>query len=430
MLLNQSTLTIVVLILVVLLYASEKIPLALTAVLSMLAMYFTGVLTFSEAFSGFANNAVIMIIGMGIFGHALMATGLIEGFVQMLSRLFLGGKGFSERGFLLVGGAIAAAMSVVINPMLTTSIFMSIIDAIARQPGSKITRKNTYLPIAIATIYGAMCTSISSTTIIATSNLLSESAVGRPFTFFEPAVVGIPCVIVYLLFFPTLGHRLEEKCFQFDDLPSDSEGFQAKTADTSPIKRYITIATLGICVLLFIFSDFSLGAVALAGGAVLMLTGCVETGAAIKSLNWSTIILVASSIGFAKGVDVSGAGETIANFIIDLCGPMAQTGFGVCIIALIVSSLLSNFMNNSSTALILVPIFIIIGENIGAPLVPVAIASGACVNLATATPVCTANITITASAGYRFRDYLCVGGAINLICVLVCAVALYLVYFI
>jgi len=426
---GQAGITLVVLIAVIILYATEKLPLALTAILSMLSVYFLGVLTFSEAFSGFANNAFIMVVGMSFFASAFSSTGLIDLIIKGLEKMFVGNKGLTEKKFILLSGVISAVMSMFLNPMLVTTIFMNIIDAMAVQPNSKITRRNTTFAVSVASVYGSMFTSVSATTVILTSSLLADGPHGKPLSFFEPAVLGIPCFLVYLLFYSTFGYRLQEKCFHFNESTLSLEMTAGAAENVSRTKIAITLGTLVVCIGLFIFSDYALGAVAFAGAAVLVLTKCVDLKFALSKVNWSTAILLAASIGFAKGVEVSGAGLLIANFLIDLAGPLASSPFGVCVLGLIVSSLVSNFMSNSSTALILVPLFTIIAQNVGAPVLPVVIASGVGAGLATATPICTGHITLTTAVGYRFIDYVRVGGLINVLAIIASAAGLYLFYF-
>ena len=161
---GQAGVTLVVLLAVMILYATEKIPLVLTAILSMLSVYFLGILSFSEAFSGFANNAFIMIVGMSFFASAFCSTGVIDLLVTGLQKLFLGNKALTEKKFILLSGILSAVMSMFLNPMLVTTIFMNIIDAMAAQPKSKITRRNTTFAVSVASVYGSMFTSVSATT--------------------------------------------------------------------------------------------------------------------------------------------------------------------------------------------------------------------------------------------------------------------------
>ena len=59
----SSTIAIIILVITIILFATGKIPLAITAVCSALAMGIFGVIPFSKAFAGFSNDVTMMVIG-------------------------------------------------------------------------------------------------------------------------------------------------------------------------------------------------------------------------------------------------------------------------------------------------------------------------------------------------------------------------------
>lgn len=425
----DALVTLIILGVVLVLYATEVIPIALTAIVSMMAVYLTGILSFEQAFSGFSNTVFLMLIGMSVFGSAFAHTGILDIVVERLQRYFLSRKNFTEKKFVLISGFFGAVMSTILNPVLVTTIFMDIFDSMARKPGSGITRRNTVYPLSVASVYGATLTSISLSTLILSSAFLEKSSYGQPFRFFEPAVLGIPCLIAFMLYFGTIGYSLERKFFRFEEKPVANRG-PVHSGDGVRDKRKmtITLVTLAVCMVLFIFSDYSIGAVAFGGAMVLFLTKCVDMPTAFREVNWSTAILLAASMGFANAVEISGAGAIIADWLIKLFGPLATTAVGICFLGLLISSIMSSFMANASTALILLPIFVIIAENCGAPLLPVVLAVGGGAGLAISTPICTCHITLTTSVGYRFKDYTLVGGLLNLITIVLCTGTLYVCY--
>ena len=428
----SEIITLAVLLIAIVLFVSEKIPLYLTAMLAMLAMLFAGILDFKTAFSGFANNATFMLIGIGMIGYALNSTGCVLVLSNFLNKLFLNknGKHISEKAFILISSTLCALLSAFLNPVLVVSIFMSICDALAIAKGSGITRKNTYMPLAVAGAYGSQLTSISATTIIAVSGLMAETEVGRGFTFFEPALIGIPCLIVFLVYMIVFGYRIEQKGFRFEEqLPAEISKNSDVLERVPTWKRIFTVAVLLGCILMFIFSDFALGAVALAGGAILMVFNCINPKDTLKNLNWSTVFLFACCYGFTKAIEVSGLGASIANLFVDNMGALANSGFAICIIAMICSNVLSNVMSNSATALMLVPIFISIAQSAGAPLLPVIMSAGLGAGMVTATPVCTPHVTITSAAGYKFVDYLKFGGVANILAMVTSLTVIWFVYF-
>lgn len=421
--------TVVVLCAVIVSYAVGKIPLVITAMLSMLTLYFTGIISFQEAFSGFSNNAVMMLVGMQMIGLALSDNGIVDILSRGITNFFTKKAHLSEKHFILISGVLAALLSTVLNPTLVVLMFMEIIDGLAAQPGSQFTRKNTYLPLCISSTYGALFTSISATTLVVTSGLIAESSVGRHLSFLEPLPLGIAAMAVFVLVYATFGYPLEQRCFTFPDILAETKEKTAGKAEPSPRKLRLTLGILVLAIGFMVFSKFSLGAVSLAAGAALILTGCVSAQRAFEGVKWQTTVLVACCLGFAKGVDVSGAGLLIARGAVHLFGSVISSNPVVLmVLALVISSLLSNVMNNSSAAAVLVPIFITIAEEAAIPVLPVALAVGVGAMLASATPICAPVFTIATSAGYRFQDYLRVGGVINLLSIAACAAVLYVLY--
>lgn len=93
-----------------------------------------------------------------------------------------------------------------------------------------------------------------------------------------------------------------------------------------------------MCVVAFVFVGTTIGyiiglnynAVALFGACVVIFTGCINMKKAVDAVNWNTILVVAGTIGFAKEIEYSGAGEIIAEAMIKFFGGLAQSQFGMC----------------------------------------------------------------------------------------------------
>ena len=81
---SQSTIAIIIILIITVLYATEVFPLAVTSLLAMSAMVVTGIIDWTEAFSGFSSSIVLMLIGVCIIGEAFFTTGLAESLGNML----------------------------------------------------------------------------------------------------------------------------------------------------------------------------------------------------------------------------------------------------------------------------------------------------------------------------------------------------------
>ncbi len=72
------TTTLIILVVSAVLFVSGKMRSDLVAVLVMLSLILTGILTPAEALSGFSNPIVIMMVGLFVVGGGIFTTGLAK----------------------------------------------------------------------------------------------------------------------------------------------------------------------------------------------------------------------------------------------------------------------------------------------------------------------------------------------------------------
>ena len=102
----------------------------------------------------------------------------------------------------------------------------------------------------------------------------------------------------------------------------------------------------------------------------------------------------------------------------------------MCMLILVLSTVLSNFMSNIGVVVLIVPICLKLAATMGVDATPALlwpVPSGT--NVSVATPVCVGPITVTTVAGYRFKDYVRVGGLFNLLATIVTEISLWAVYY-
>lgn len=141
----------------------------------------------------------------------------------------------------------------------------------------------------------------------------------------------------------------------------------------------------------------------------------------MKNVKWGSVFLIAGAMGFASGISSSGAAQIIADFAIRICGPIGESPFGMWVICLCVTALLSNFISNTAAALTLSPIAISFAQSFGADILPFVLVCAIGASLSVATPVCNANLSLISSIGYKFKDIFRVGGIINILAVITAA---------
>lgn len=424
---EPSTIALIILLIALILFITEKIPLPITAIMAMLAMAFTGVISFNEAFSGFSNRVVFMIIGMSMLSASFFSVGLASKIGQILLRF----DRLDERMFVAIIFSLAMCLGIFFNAMIVVAMFAPILDSVTVETNGKISRKMTYLPLAIGSIIGGQASSISASCIMTASGMLANSYYGRGMTIFEPLKIGLPGMLVSLLFYLTIGYKLQKRFFDFPEkkssLPIKEKG--APPPQNMTYRMWFVLIVSIACIIGFI-AGLNMGATALLSACIVIIFRCVSVKDAFANVSWETVFIVAGSLGFAQGIAASGAGQVITDTILSICGPIGQSAAGMCIVMMFIATILSNFMSNTATVTILMPIALALAQTLGADAMAFALACGIGADMSLATPICQAPITYSITAGYRAKDFLRVGGLLNLLIFIVAAAALYFWFFI
>lgn len=422
---ETSTIAIIILVATLILYAIPKMPLSVTTILAILAMVLFGVVDFASATSGFANNVVFLNAGMMIIGQAMVTTGLAQRVGNLVTRVNIGKN---ERLCIMLVLVVSTVLSVFINGAITVSIMMPIIDAIVLKSGGAISRKQTYMPLGIGSVIGNNVLTISATSMLTAVAMLEEMGYGT-MSIFAPLGVNLPAIIVVFIFYALVGQKLQERWYQFDEVPVAVSNEDTTDTKQYPVWKQIVVVLDFLAVVGCMIAGVPYGPVCLAGAVVVILTGCISEKNAMQSVSWSTIIVIAGSLGISSGMSESGAGAIIANFFIDIAGPLGESGIGMCVILFFIGSIISDVMSDNASVAILLPIGAAISEALGINPTPIFLAICSGVKVGLATPICVTPMTMVAVPGYRFVDYLRMGGLVNLICMVVTCAMIGFIYF-
>ncbi len=172
----------------------------LVAFAALLAAVIGGAVPAGEAFSGFANDAVVIVALVLVLSRALMNSGAVE-----LVASFVLKAGRSVSGHIAVMAVVGAALSAVINNVAALVMLMNLDIEAARREKRAIGL--TLMPLSFATILGGMITMIGTPPNIVVAQI-RERAMGEPFGIFDFTPVGLACALVGIAFVATIGWRL------------------------------------------------------------------------------------------------------------------------------------------------------------------------------------------------------------------------------
>ena len=225
----QILIVLVIMGFTIFMLVTEIVRIDVTAILTMLALSWTGILTSSEALSGFSSNAVVAMIAVMILGEGVARTGMMSRFSKWLLKR-VGTKKTTVLGSLSIS---VGTLSGVIQNIGAAALFLPSIIDIARR--IKVSASVLIMPIGFAAIIGGTLTMVGSGHLILTNDLL-ESANLEPYGLFAVTPVGVALLVAAILFFLFFG-----KIF----LPQGAEGGklekteQEKVIDAFNLKKDI-----------------------------------------------------------------------------------------------------------------------------------------------------------------------------------------------
>jgi di/tricarboxylate transporter len=185
----------------ILLFMSERLRLDLVALLALLALALTGILTPAQALAGFADPIVVMIAALFVVGGGIFRTGVAARFGHALGRL----AGRSRARLTLVVMLGAGALSALMSSTGTVAVMLPVTAAMAWNAG--LSPSLLLLPLALGALLGGLLTLIGTAPNIVVANQLAAAGL-EPFGFFDFTPVGLAMLAAGVLFMVLFGGRL------------------------------------------------------------------------------------------------------------------------------------------------------------------------------------------------------------------------------
>ena len=412
---SQITITLLFLLFAIVMFMWEKIPLGLTSMIVCVGLVVTGVLEWQTAFAGFIDSNVILFVAMFIVGGALFETGMankIGGIVTHFAK--------TERQLIVAIMVIVGVMSGFLSNTGTAAILIPVVIGIAAKSG--YSRSRLLMPLVFAAAMGGNLTLIG-----APGNMIAQSGmegIGLKFGFFDYAKVGVPILIVGIIYFAFIGYKF------LPNKEGSDEGIFDESKDFSHVpkwKQYLSLVILLLTLVGMIFEEqlgIKLCVIGCMGALALMITGVISEKDALASIDLKTIFLFGGTLSLAAALEQTGAGELIAEKVIGMLGDNPSP-YVLTFVIFMLCCVMTNFMSNTATTALMVPIGISIAQGMGADPSAVLMAcviGGSC---AYATPIgMPANTMVVGAGGYKFMDLVKAGFPLIIIATVVSMIIL------
>lgn len=418
---EPSTLTIIILILAVISFLLEKIPVNMTVMLTMCALVLTGLVTPQEAVSGFASTTILMLIGVVIVGSALFETGVCDKVAAVVTRYAK-----TERQMIMAILILASIMSAGLSNSGTVAVFIPIIMGITAS--TDFSRSKLMMAAFLGSMAGGRLTLVGDAAV---NVLIGDQikALGQPFGFFEISKIGVPLTIIMLIYMYFIGYKFLPDRREFSD--EDQIFAQGAKKDVPRWKQIASVAVLLAVFVGMIFEEqtgIPSYMVAIMGAVADVLLGIFTEKQAYNLVSIKTAILLDGMTPLATALKNTGAAQIMADMLIRLIGGSTNVYY-ITIVIFILTCVMTQFMSNVVTITLLMPIIIAIAETIG--VVPSALLMVLCIasTMSILTPIaCPPGNLIYAYGGYRFSDYVKSNIGLTLVFLVACIVMILLIW--
>ena len=198
---SEVATVLAILIIAIFLFVTEKIRVDLVALIVLVALALTNLVSPAEALSGFSNLAVVTVWAVLILSAGLSRTGV----ANFIGRQILRFAGESEIRLIVAIMITAGVLSGFMNNIGAVALLLPVVISIARRTG--IAPSKLLMPLAFASLLGGLTTLIGTPPNILISEALNNAGLA-PFKMFDFAPVGLVILVAGIGYMALIGRHI------------------------------------------------------------------------------------------------------------------------------------------------------------------------------------------------------------------------------
>jgi Na+/H+ antiporter NhaD/arsenite permease-like protein len=198
---TDEAITFLIVGVAVVVFAWDRLPVAVVTIAVALSLWATGILTLEESLAGFGDPTVVFIAALLIVADSLDATG-VTGWVshQLIDR-----AGASRARLLLLTMGMCVLLTLAVTPNAAVPALVPVVAVMAAR--TRRAPSQLLMPLAFVSLAGSVLILTATPVNIITSNAAADAGVGA-FGYFEFALVGAPLLAGTVAIILLLGERL------------------------------------------------------------------------------------------------------------------------------------------------------------------------------------------------------------------------------
>jgi di/tricarboxylate transporter len=183
------------------LFSTNRLRSDIVAMLVLLALLLTNTLSVAEAFAGFSDPTVMIVIAMFIISEAVVFTGI----AASLGNVILRYGGVSETRLMVIIMLTVAGVGAFMSSTATVAIFIPITLVVAEK--ANINHRRLLMPLSIGALISGMMTLIATTPNLIVNTALAQKGL-ESLSFFSFTPFGVVTLVVAILFMGIVGRGL------------------------------------------------------------------------------------------------------------------------------------------------------------------------------------------------------------------------------
>ena len=395
---NSMGIALLILAATIALFIWEPIPIVVTAIGASILYAYTGIIDINTIFSGYNSTTIVLLAGMMVVGSSLFHSGVTDIIGQKMVKI----TGKSERNIILVTLVVSCVLSAICSNIGVMVALAPLVTAMCISAGHGPSK--SLLALLFGAQFGGFVTLVGVGSNASAAGVMAELGY-EPFGFFAITPFGIGICILGTLFFTFVGSRYLPDTGYIPEF--------AKTEKKEFDKKKALICCLTMAAVLVVIASGSkkvpMHIAAVVGALIIVGSGCMTVQDAIKAIDWNCLVLVGALSAISTGIKNCGAGDAVANLIINILGEN-PTPFMISTVIFFAAVILTQVMSNIPTILVFMPIGLSIAEKIGVSPYPIAMIITLAGAASYATPFAAPQNMMTVGwTKYKFTDFMKIG---------------------
>jgi len=336
------------------LWVSGLLPIAVSALLSMVMLPLLGIMDAKKTYSMFGNEAVFFILGAFILAAAMTGTGLSA----RMARTMLAKFGNTPTKLALTVFLLSALLSFIMSEHAVAAMMFPVVSEIAialqLEKGKSSFGRLLFMSIAWGCIIGGIATFLGGARAPLAAVLLKE-ATGLHFSFLEwtcaACMIVIPLLVIgfllLLIFFPP----------DIDDVEEGRKFLNKKRLETGKMSYHEMLTALIMVLTVASWITYGeksgLAAIAILGAAALFTFRVVSWEIIEEYVNWGIVLMYGGTIALASALEKTGAAVWVVK---QGLGSFAHSPLAIIAAVSLVAMVLTECISHAAVVAILMPV--------------------------------------------------------------------------